>query len=60
MQAASAEVVDAGERRQAYLDCLKPAPFVQERIVIEMDDIADEFSREQERFPARQKTVAAN
>lgn len=55
------EVPGYTERREAYLDCLKPAPFVQERIVIELDEIADDFSREQARFPVRtDEAVAAN
>ena len=58
MQQAREDVVDHAERRKAYLDCLRPAPFVQERIVIDMEDIADEFSRE--RFLERDRTVAAN
>ena len=52
-------VVD-GERRRAYLECLQPAPFAQEPIVIDLDDIADEFNRPQARFLERGDTVAVN
>jgi hypothetical protein len=52
-------VVD-GERRRAYLECLQPAPFVQEPIVIEIEDIADEFNRPQAQFLQRVDAVAVN
>ena len=60
MQKGREDAVDSVERRKAYLDCLRPAPFAQERIVIDMEDIADEFNRERERFPERDRSVAAN
>lgn len=49
-----------GERRRAYLECLQPAPFAQEPIVIELDDIANEFIRPQAVFLNRGDTVAVN
>ncbi len=54
------DAVDEAERRRAYLDCMRPAPFDQERIRIEMDTIADDFNRERERFPMRENTLAVN
>lgn len=52
--------VTVEERREAYLDCLKPEPFVQERIVIDIENISADFRRESERFIERDNAVAVN
>jgi hypothetical protein len=52
--------MDSAERRKAYLDCLRPAPFVQERIPVTLHGVADEFDRKPEEFPARDNALAAN
>jgi hypothetical protein len=44
VQKSSGDTLRHLERRQAFLNCLKPAPFVQEPIVIELDEIADDFN----------------
>ena len=60
MREARDNVVDYVDRRKAYMNCMRPAPFVQEKIVVEMESLADEFNREREAFLERNDAVAVN
>ncbi len=59
--AEQAPVQSAAQRHQLALDCMmRPAPFVQEPLVIELDDIKNEFVEEADPYPEARKAVAAN
>ncbi len=56
-----APAMSYAQRRQRVLDCMmRPSPFTPEPLVIELDDIEDEFVEEVAPFPQASKTVAAN
>lgn len=51
---------DATDYRRAMLECLRPAPFEQDQVVIELEDVADEFDRGRRAHLALQPEIAVN
>lgn len=59
--AATLQAVTAAQHRQLVLDCMmRPAPFTQEPLLIELDELEDEFIEEADAYPETGKSVAAN
>lgn len=58
VQVVGEAIVDSVERRQALLDCLRPAPFVSGSVDIELERVAEEFERDQD--VEHEAEVAAN
>jgi hypothetical protein len=59
-ETAHEDAADSVDRRDALLDCLRPAPFVSEGVVIELDSVAKEFDREGTPDPDHEEKVAGN